>query len=138
MRSTGLPELILSEGTYKNALIAKLSMKVSEYYKAALTSANAPELPTAIYFPPVSHITPSREANIQLWIAHITVKQMHFEAAAQYRMSQDALHRSKYGEEIARLRVAEGLAKKGVDASRRGVAEAVVSDLKVRRRRTLR
>ncbi|WWD19366.1 pH-response regulator protein palA/RIM20 [Kwoniella shandongensis] len=105
------------QGTYKNSLIGKLSMKVSEYYKAALASMNGTDYPSSSFFP----------AN---WIAHITVKQMHFEAAAQYRLSQEDLEKSKYGEEIARLRVAEGLAKKGLDAGRKGVADAVVSDLK--------
>lgn len=55
---------------------------------------------------------------------------MHFEAAAQYRLSQEDLEKSRYGEEIGRLKVAEGLAKKGLDA-RKGVAEAVVADLRV-------
>lgn len=57
---------------------------------------------------------------------------MHFEAAAQYRLSQEDLEKSRYGEEIARLRAAEGLAKKGLDTGKKGVADAVVSDLKVR------
>lgn len=69
---------------------------------------------------------------MQNWIAHITVKQMHFEAAAQYRLSQEDLDKSRYGEEIARLRVAEGLAKKGLDTGKRGVADAVIADLRVR------
>ena len=55
---------------------------------------------------------------------------MHFEAAAQYRLSQEDLEKSRYGHEIGRLKVAEGLAKKGLDA-KKGVAEAVVADLKV-------
>jgi programmed cell death 6-interacting protein len=66
-------------------------------------------------------------------MSHITVKQMHFEAAAQFRLSIDDLEKSRYGEEIARLRVAEGLTKKGLDAGKRGVAESVLSDLKVGR-----
>lgn len=56
---------------------------------------------------------------------------MHFEAAAQFRLSQEDLEKSRYGEEIGRLKVAEGLAKKGLDAARKGVADSVVSDLKV-------
>jgi len=65
------------------------------------------------------------------WISHITVKQMHFEAAAQYRMSQEELEKSRYGTEVSRLKVAEGLAKKGLDVGKKNVAEAVVSDLRV-------
>lgn len=56
---------------------------------------------------------------------------MHFEAAAQFRLSQEDLEKGRYGEEIGRLKVAEGLAKKGLDAARKGVADSVVSDLKV-------
>ena len=67
----------------------------------------------------------------QNWTSHITVKQMHFEAAAQYRLSQEELEKSRYGTEVARLKVAEGLAKKGLDVGKKGVAESVVSDLRV-------
>ncbi|EIW68315.1 hypothetical protein TREMEDRAFT_63488 [Tremella mesenterica DSM 1558] len=105
------------QGTYKNSLIGKLSMKVSEYYGSALSAANAVEYPSAAYFPVG-------------WLSHITVKQMHFEAAAQYRLSQDDLESRRYGHEITRLRIAEGLAKKGLEASKKGVADAVLSDLK--------
>jgi hypothetical protein len=56
---------------------------------------------------------------------------MHFEAAAQYRLSQEDLEKSRYGEEIARLRVAEACAKKGLDTGKRGVADAVIADLRV-------
>lgn len=72
----------------------------------------------------------SLEAKEQTWIAHITVKSLHFEAAAQYRLSKDELEKSRYGEEIARLRVAEGLAKKGLDM-KKGVVENVMEDLRV-------
>ncbi|WRT68722.1 pH-response regulator protein palA/RIM20 [Kwoniella shivajii] len=105
------------QGTYKNGLIGKLSMKVSDYYKSALSSMNGTDYPSSSFFPPN-------------WIAHITVKQSHFEAAAQYRLSQEDLEKSRYGEEIARLRVAEGLAKKGLDVGKKGVADSVISDLK--------
>lgn len=71
-----------------------------------------------------------RGADQQNWISHISIKQIHFEAAAQYRMSKEELNKSKYGIEIARLRVAEGLAKKGL-SNTRGVADSVTSDLKV-------
>ncbi|CAD6580577.1 MAG: pH-response regulator protein palA/rim20 [Tremellales sp. Tagirdzhanova-0007] len=111
------------QGTYKNGLIGKLSMKgsctqVSEYYKAALASANKVDLPSAGFLPPN-------------WISHITVKQLHFEAAANYRLSQEDLERSRYGVEVARLKVADGLAKKGLDVGKKGVAEAVMSDLRM-------
>ncbi len=56
---------------------------------------------------------------------------MHFEAAAQYRLSQEELEKSRYGDVVARLKVAEGLAKKGLDAGKKGVADSVTSDLRV-------
>ena len=59
------------------------------------------------------------------------MKQLHFEAAAQYRLSKEDLEKSRYGEEIARLKVAEGCAKKGLDTGKRGVADAVIADLRV-------
>ena len=37
----------------------------------------------------------------------------------------------RYGEEIARLRLAETLTKKALDSAKRGVAESVTSDVKV-------
>lgn len=39
--------------------------------------------------------------------------------------------RDRYGEEVARLRQAQVLVKKAMDGSRKGVAAAVISDLKV-------
>ncbi|GMK55878.1 hypothetical protein CspeluHIS016_0209340 [Cutaneotrichosporon spelunceum] len=87
------------QGSYKNALVAKLSMKVSEYYRSSLKAANGMDFPSASNFP-------------------------------QYRQSQDDLEKGKYGQEIARLRVAEGLAKKGLDGGRKGVSEAVMGDLR--------
>lgn len=108
----------LPEGSYRNSVVAKLSMKVSEYYKSALKAANSIEPPSASFFP-------------QNWINHITVKSMHFEAAAQYRLSQDDLEKSRYGDEIARLRIADGLAKKGLDMGKKNVVDSVLGDLKV-------
>jgi programmed cell death 6-interacting protein len=61
----------------------------------------------------------------------MTIKQIHFEAAAQWRMSREELNKGKYGEEIARLKLAESLAKKGLSAAK-GVADAVAGDLRVR------
>lgn len=42
-----------AEGSYKNGLIGKLSMKVAEYYKSALSTANGSDYPSASFFPPV-------------------------------------------------------------------------------------
>ena len=62
----------------------------------------------------------------------MTIKQLHFEAAAQWRMSREDLNKSRYGDEIARLKVADGLAKKGLTVGK-GVADSVLGDLKVSR-----
>jgi programmed cell death 6-interacting protein len=82
----------------------------------------------------------------------MSVKKLHFEAAAQYRISQEDLEKGRrvdtphgtystyqltrssmdrYGEEIARLQIAEGLTKKAISEARNGVADTVLSDLKV-------
>jgi programmed cell death 6-interacting protein len=108
-------------------------MKVSDYYKSALAAANSTDFPSAGFFPPVSSSLLSFPLP-EKWIGwtHITVKQLHFEAAAQYRLSQEDLEKSRYGEEIARLKVAEACAKKGLDTGKRGVADAVIADLRVR------
>ncbi|GHJ85349.1 hypothetical protein NliqN6_1751 [Naganishia liquefaciens] len=102
---------------YKNGLIAKLAVQVSEYYDAALTAAAEGPTPTAHYFPAT-------------WTSHVTVKRYHFDAAAQYRLSMDDLEKGRYGEEIARLQQAESLAKKALEAVKPGLGGAVTSDLK--------
>ena len=43
----------MTEGSYKDPIVAKLSMKVSEYYKSATASANSAEYPSAAFFPVV-------------------------------------------------------------------------------------
>ncbi|WOO78376.1 pH-response regulator protein palA/RIM20 [Vanrija pseudolonga] len=105
------------QGSYKNTIIAKLSMKVSDYYKSSLAASTGMDIPSQSYFP-------------DSWINHIAIKQLHFEAAAQFRMSQEDLDKGRYGDEIARLRVAEGLAKKGLAIGQRGIADSVLSELK--------
>ncbi|CCG85007.1 protein of unknown function [Taphrina deformans PYCC 5710] len=72
----------------KDKLIAQLSEQVSKFYQQAL---EALEKSTAI--------TTS-------WAHHLSLKRYHFAAAAQVRMSNAALSMNKYGEEVARLRLA--------------------------------
>ncbi|KAJ9109194.1 hypothetical protein QFC21_000523 [Naganishia friedmannii] len=67
---------------------------------------------------------------MQAWTSHVTVKRYHFEAAAQYRLSMDDLEKGRYGDEIARLQLAETLAKKALDAVKPGLSTAVASDLR--------
>lgn len=98
----------------KDGIVAKLAAKVAEYYLAASDG--------------------SKEASLQgifsqEWIVHMRTKYYHFLAAAQYRKSRDVLNQNKYGEEIARLKAAEGSAKKGLE-SQRYLRQSVLSDLK--------
>ncbi|KAI0775185.1 BRO1-domain-containing protein [Trametes elegans] len=65
------------------------------------------------------------------WLSHLETKQLHFQAAAQYRKSLEDLEAHNYGHEIARLSEAQTLAKRGYDAARRGgVAQPVQQDIK--------
>ncbi|CAG8955566.1 hypothetical protein HYFRA_00009520 [Hymenoscyphus fraxineus] len=71
---------------YKDASIAKLAAKVSDFYGAA------------------GDWGVKSEAVSSEWIHHTTAKHHHFAAAAQYRQACDCLEKRKYGEEVARLR----------------------------------
>ncbi|KAH8685473.1 putative pH signal transduction protein pala [Tricladium varicosporioides] len=71
---------------YKDASIAKLAAKVSDFYGAA------------------GDWGIKSEAISSEWIHHTTAKHHHFAAAAQFRQACDCLEKRKYGEEVARLR----------------------------------
>lgn len=71
---------------YKDASIAKLAAKVSDFYSEA------------------GDWGVKSEAVSSEWIHHMTAKHHHFAAAAQYRQACDCLEKRKYGEEVARLR----------------------------------
>ena len=70
----------------KDALIAKLAAKVSDFYDQAAEYGTKSDIISTE------------------WIHHMTAKQHHFAAAAQYRASRDCLEKQNYGEEVARLR----------------------------------
>jgi programmed cell death 6-interacting protein len=74
----------------KDATIARLAAKVSDFYSMAGDWAI------------------KSDAISTEWIHHFDAKHHHFAAAAQYRQSLDCLEKRKYGEEVARLR--DGLA----------------------------
>jgi len=59
------------------------------------------------------------------------IKSLHFQAAAQFRKSCEALASSKYGEEIARLKGADALAKKALEFPSKQVGPSVITELKV-------
>ena len=68
----------------------------------------------------------------QEWVAHIQTKALHFDAAAQYRMSLVDLEQHRYGHEISRLTEAKNIAKKAYDHARRQlVSKPVLNDVKV-------
>ena len=69
----------------KDGLISKLAAKVSDFYDQAAEYGTKSD-------------TISTE-----WIHHMTAKQHHFAAAAQYRASRECLEKQNYGEEVARL-----------------------------------
>ena len=70
----------------KDATIAKLAAKVSDFYTDA------------------SDWAIKSDAISSEWIHHMNAKHHHFAAAAQYRAACDALEKRKYGEEVARLK----------------------------------
>ncbi|KAF3929856.1 Rhophilin-2 [Dactylella cylindrospora] len=94
----------------KDSLIAKLAAQVNDFY------AEAGDLAIK---------TNSVSAE---WIHHMTAKHHHFAAAAQYRAACDALERSRYGEEVARLQDALICANEGLKEARY-ISKVVISDL---------
>jgi hypothetical protein len=96
---------------------------------------NAPRS-TKMAFPSVSGchaLLAKRLMMSKSWLAHLEVKQLHFEAAAHYRKSIEDLEADRYGQEIAHLALARSIATKAQDIARHGrVAPAVSADLKVK------
>lgn len=95
----------------KNSLVSKLAMKVSDYYSETLIYAQR---------------SPNLKAE---WINHLACKKWYALASAYYRSSAECLSKSKYGEEIARLRQALQACTAGLSQSRY-VSPIVVEDLK--------
>ncbi|KAB5591907.1 PH-response regulator protein PalA/RIM20 [Ceratobasidium theobromae] len=106
---------------YKDGTLAKLakqaSPEVSVHYESALSA--------------VASISPSPFP--QEWINHLTIKKHHFEGVAQFRQSRSDLLSHKYGVELGRLKLAQNEVRQGLDHSK-GVARAVIDDIKVIRR----
>lgn len=95
---------------FKDALIAKLAAKVSDFYDQAAEYGTKSD-------------TISTE-----WIHHMTAKHHHFAAAAQYRASRDCLDKQNYGEEVARLRDSLVCVSEALKESR-WINKIVLSDL---------
>ncbi len=97
---------------YKDASIAKLAAKVSDFYNIAGEAAMR------------------SEAVSSSWIHHMSAKHHHFAAAAQYRAACECLEKRKYGEEVARLRDAVACVNEGLKESKGGyLSKSVVDDL---------
>jgi len=94
----------------KDATIARLAAKVSDYYSLAGDWA-------------IKSDAVSTE-----WIHHLDAKHHHFAAAAQYRQSCDCLDKRKYGEEIARLRDSLACANEALKESK-WVNRTVLGDM---------
>ncbi|KAL2833304.1 BRO1-like domain-containing protein [Aspergillus cavernicola] len=94
----------------KDASVARLAAKVSDFYADAC-----------------EHAVKSNAISPE-WIHHMTAKQHHFAAAAQYRQSLDCLEKRKYGEEVARLRDAVACVNEALKESR-WINRTVLGDL---------
>lgn len=112
----------------KDVTIAKLATRVSDLYSNALDFAS-----NGVPSDDVINGDINQEGGCELpkdWLNHMTIKKWHFAAAAQYRKSCEDLGANRYGDELGRLKVAESYVKKALDSSKRGVSEALQSDLK--------
>ncbi|CAO3682458.1 unnamed protein product [Umbelopsis vinacea] len=105
----------------RDGTIARLAIQVAEYYDSAYDLATNSS---------ISGLYP------QSWLSHMQIKTLHFKAAAQFRKATECISQNKYGEEIARLQLADSYVKKGLDMSGSflsrgsGVSEMVINDLK--------
>ncbi|CRK29079.1 hypothetical protein BN1723_014231 [Verticillium longisporum] len=100
------------DGTYKDAIIARLAARVSDLYSTAGDAAM------------------KSEAISSSWIHHMSAKHHHFAGAAQYRAACDCLEKKKYGEEVARLTDAVQCVTEGLKEARGGyVSKTIIEDL---------
>lgn len=106
----------------KSGTIAKLARAVEDLY--AQTSQEAQR----------AHEETGLEALSRTWVNHINTKRYHFAAATQFRKSQEDLSNSRYGDEIARLQLADSHVKSALAALKRGLpsttsTQSVANDL---------
>ncbi|PNS19516.1 pH-response regulator protein palA/RIM20 [Sphaceloma murrayae] len=94
----------------KDASIAKLAAKVSDFYSQA------------------GDWGVKSDAISSEWIHHMNAKHHHFAAAAQYRAACDCLEKRKYGEEVSRLRDSVNCVNEALKESRY-INKAVQADL---------
>ncbi|KAI9249192.1 BRO1-like domain-containing protein [Phascolomyces articulosus] len=113
----------------RDGTIARLAIKIAEFYDAAYELATNSS--TQNVFP-------------KQWLTHMQVKALHFNAASQFRKACECISQNKYGEEVARLQIANSLVKRAFDllrsffpfssptsgSSSTAISPAVVSDLR--------
>lgn len=84
----------------KDSVIARLAASVSDYYNTACEFGE-------------------KSACIRKeWTSHMDAKHRHFSAAAQYRQAQYCLEKSKFGEEVARLKESLDVATEALKSGR--------------------
>ncbi|KAJ5560032.1 hypothetical protein N7513_002431 [Penicillium frequentans] len=121
MTLQSLEQLLLAQGQecfwqkavkdgLKDVSIARLAAKVSDFYGDA------------------GDLAVKSNAISTDWIHHMTAKNHHFAAAAQFRQALDCLDKRKYGEEVARLRDALNCVKEGLKESQ-WINRTVLGDL---------
>ncbi|KAJ5718144.1 hypothetical protein N7488_003790 [Penicillium malachiteum] len=121
MTLQSLEQLLLAQGQecfwqkavkdgLKDVSIARLAAKVSDFYGDA------------------GDLAVKSNAISTDWIHHMTAKNHHFAAAAQFRQSLDCLEKRKYGEEVARLRDSLNCVNEGLKESR-WINRTVLGDL---------
>lgn len=108
----------------KSGTVAKLAKAVEDLYEQTAQQVTRAEQDTG-----PETVLP------RTWVNHINTKRYHFAAASQYRKSQEDLSNSRYGDEIARLQVAESHVKNALSALKKGLpsstsTQAVTNDLK--------
>ncbi|OBA20365.1 BRO1-domain-containing protein [Metschnikowia bicuspidata var. bicuspidata NRRL YB-4993] len=94
----------------KDTLVARLASTVADLYEAAATHGAV------------------SSAIRQEWLNHVSVKRLHFRAAALYRMATNARDTFQYGVQVAYLRSADLLCHEALRHSRY-VGEPVLEDL---------
>lgn len=100
----------ISNPSMKNTVIGRLSIKVAEFYATAREYADRSDL------------------IVLDWINHFKVKEYHFKAAAEYRVSMTAQDSFEYGRQVAYLKVASDHCAEAAKY-KRYVDAAVVEDL---------
>ncbi|CAO3587926.1 unnamed protein product [Absidia cylindrospora] len=106
----------------RDGTIARLAIKIANFYDAAYELASNSS---------IQNVFPRH------WLTHMQIKALHFNAAAHFRKSCECISKNKYGEEIARLQLANDYVKRAFDMLRTffsnsyiGVSNSVVNDLK--------